>query len=212
MRIKEYPIAKNLGDNDVLVIETDEGTKQMPVKSLAGQVSGSTTSDTIDAIIKSSDFSKIIDKIYPVGSLYISYNSKSPASIFGGSWVQITDKFLRAANDTNTGGSDEITLTTAQMPEHRHMTYAPFYFWRWGDTTANDKSMVRLSVASVGYGVLAVAFNGKTTANYFYTYQVQSTTDPASTQGSRYINNTGSSESINQMPAYQDVYVWRRIS
>lgn len=210
MRIKEYPIAKNLGDNDVLIVETDEGTKQMPVKSLAGQVSGSTTSDTIDAIIKSSDFSKIIDKIYPVGSLYCSYNSKSPASIFGGSWVQITDKFLRAANDTNTGGSDEITLTSAQMPKHRHSTYGTYYTWKWGNTEASDTGMVRPHVLSVGYGIAAISFSGKTASNYIYTYQ--GNPNPSKSEGATNVAYTGSGNSVDAMPAYQDVYVWRRIS
>ena len=31
---------------------------------------------------------------YPVGSIYMSYSSTSPASIFGGKWTQIKDRFL----------------------------------------------------------------------------------------------------------------------
>lgn len=51
-------------------------------------------------------------KIYPVGAVYISYVSTSPASLFGGSWTQITGRFLRAANDVSTGGADSFNMAT----------------------------------------------------------------------------------------------------
>ena len=41
-----------------------------------------------------------LDKTYPVGSIYLSLNSTSPASLFGGTWKQIKDRFLLAAGDT----------------------------------------------------------------------------------------------------------------
>lgn len=50
-----------------------------------------------------------LDLIYPIGSIYISYNSTSPANLFGGSWSNITGYFLRASSDTDTGGSNSHT-------------------------------------------------------------------------------------------------------
>ena len=44
----------------------------------------------------------LIDKIYPVGSIYISTNSTSPATLFGGTWKQIKGRYLIGA-----GGSAE---------------------------------------------------------------------------------------------------------
>ena len=58
-------------------------------------------------------------KAYPVGAYYISESATSPASLFGGTWTQVTGRFLRAANDTATGGSDTHTLTTAQLPKNK---------------------------------------------------------------------------------------------
>ena len=58
-------------------------------------------------------------KAYPVGAYYISESATSPASLFGGTWTQVTGRFLRAANDTATGGSDMHTLTTAQLPKNK---------------------------------------------------------------------------------------------
>lgn len=78
---------------------------------------------------------------YPVGAIYISGVSTSPAALFGGTWEQIKGRFLlgtgaNEANSTNkwgalsagaynaaageTGGAAQITLKTAQMPTHSH--------------------------------------------------------------------------------------------
>lgn len=64
------------------------------------------------------------DKIYPIGSIYISAASTSPATLFGGTWEQIKDTFLLAAGDTyaagTTGGEATHTLTVDEMPSHSH--------------------------------------------------------------------------------------------
>ena len=114
-------------------------------------------------------------KAYPVGAYYISESATSPASLFGGTWTQVTGRFMRAANDTATGGSDTHTLTTAQLPKNK--VYS----------SANVNGNAGFSDA-------------------LYT--------GAFTQGSEYayLNLTyiGGGQSHNNMPAYKDVYVWRR--
>lgn len=114
-------------------------------------------------------------KAYPVGAYYISESATSPASLFGGTWTQVTGRFLRAANDTATGGSDTHTLTTAQLPKNK--AYSS------GDVNGN-----------AGF------------SDELYT--------GAFSQGSEYayLNLTyiGGGQSHNNMPAYKDVYVWRR--
>lgn len=62
---------------------------------------------------------------YPVGSIYVSYSSTSPASIYGGSWEQITNRFLLGAGDTytagTTGGASTVSLSASTtMRSHRH--------------------------------------------------------------------------------------------
>lgn len=57
---------------------------------------------------------------YPVNSVYISFSSTSPATLFGGTWVQITSGVLRMANNTNTGGSDTFTISADNLPKHQH--------------------------------------------------------------------------------------------
>lgn len=61
----------------------------------------------------------------PVGYVYTSFVSTSPAILFGGTWEQLDGVFLRAAKDTKTGGSDTRTLTTSNLPSHSHSFSTP---------------------------------------------------------------------------------------
>ena len=62
--------------------------------------------------------------IYPVGAIYMSVSSTSPATLFGGTWSALTDRFLIGAGSAytaeTTGGETAHTLTVAEMPSHRH--------------------------------------------------------------------------------------------
>lgn len=58
--------------------------------------------------------------IYPVGAIYASANSTSPASLFGGSWTRITDAALRGATWVGYSGSDTHALSVNEMPSHKH--------------------------------------------------------------------------------------------
>ena len=63
--------------------------------------------------------SQLIDLFYPVGSIYTSMNSTDPSEKFGGTWTQITDRFLYCANSSKVeGGSAKIT--EENLPSHNH--------------------------------------------------------------------------------------------
>lgn len=66
----------------------------------------------------------LLDFVHPVGSLYWSKNPTDPATLFGGTWTRVKDKFILAAGDSYeqgaTGGAATVTLTTDQMPSHTH--------------------------------------------------------------------------------------------
>ena len=66
----------------------------------------------------------LLEVVYPIGSIYQSTKSISPASIIGGAWKQITAKFLLGAGENYTcgqiGGEEEHTLTTDEIPSHNH--------------------------------------------------------------------------------------------
>ena len=68
-------------------------------------------------------FISLTDLTHPVGAIYLSTASTSPASLFGGSWSQITSRFLYATTSSNwTGGSNTHTLSVSEMPSHTHST------------------------------------------------------------------------------------------
>ena len=66
----------------------------------------------------------LVDLIYPVGSVYISFNNKAdPSVLFGGTWERIRNRFLWAATENGvmgeTGGEESHTLTVEEMPSHK---------------------------------------------------------------------------------------------
>ena len=65
---------------------------------------------------------------FPIGAIYMSTSSTSPASLVGGTWTQLQDRFLIAAGGSYslgaTGGAATVALTTSTIPSHRHGTTA----------------------------------------------------------------------------------------
>lgn len=72
---------------------------------------------------------EILNIIYPVGSIYLSWNSTNPSTYFGGTWVQLKGGFLYGfvespgtGNGTgtstgkNNGNTGSTTLTANQLP------------------------------------------------------------------------------------------------
>lgn len=63
--------------------------------------------------------------VYPVGSVYISREATDPATLFGGTWERLKDRFILAAGDTygvgTTGGEAAHALTVEEMPAHKHV-------------------------------------------------------------------------------------------
>ena len=127
----------------------------------------------------------VIGMIYPVGSIYMSVNATSPASLFGGTWEQLKDRFLLAAGDTyaagSTGGEAKHTLTVDEMPTHRH---SPLFF--------GSDSMLGLN--AVGDGTVRLKYESGASANNISTAA------------------TGGSQPHNNMPPYLAVYAWKRIA
>ena len=121
----------------------------------------------------------------PVGYVYISWSSTSPASLFGGSWTAITGRFPYFNAGTGTGGSNTHKLSENEIPRHKH----PQTF---GQTNA-----------------VTGAYNEA----YAYPYKVSGQYAKAVATVKEYLqstNWTGGGASHNNMPAYQTLYAWRR--
>jgi len=112
----------HLGGDGTYVMPTTDGTSgQVMSTNGDGQVSFTTLTDVTATIANA----------YPVGSLYMNAtNSTNPATLLGfGTWssfgagrvligIDSSDTDFDTAEET--GGSKTHTLTTAQLPSHRH--------------------------------------------------------------------------------------------
>ena len=128
-----------------------------------------------------------IDDVYPVGSIYMSVNSTSPQTLFGGTWEQIKDKFLLSCGDTynngSTGGSADAIVVS-----HTH-TFDRAYAL----TTDSTQGVDRNSNA----GQTGTKVNNLLQSNGGAIYR-------------NTINSTGDSGTGKNMPPYLSVYMWKR--
>lgn len=100
---------------------------------------------------------------YPVGAIYISTVSTSPASLFGGTWEQLKDRFLLGAGDTYaagaTGGEASVTLSLEQMPPHDHGISAQVYTNAPGSKTISGNEAGASTVMQTGFAGGGAAHN-----------------------------------------------------
>ncbi len=109
--------ARDAADATALLDEALEDMLIRPIEK------GGTGADTAQGAVRN-----FKDYIFPVGAVYMSVNSASPASFIGGTWERLKDRFLLGAGDTYaagaTGGSATHTLTVNEMPRHNHKSWA----------------------------------------------------------------------------------------
>lgn len=143
---------------------------------------GLTTNDFTDSY--KNQIENIFDIIYPIGSLYMSTEPTSPASLFGGTWTQIKDKFILAAGDNHLvgeeGGEEQHTLTGSEMPAHSHF--------------------VPSNVSADGSGIMTGGYLDASNVNDYSTTHWYVAT-----------NERGGNAAHNNMPPYLSVYVWKRV-
>ena len=137
----------------------------------------------------------VFDLIYPVGSIYMSVNAASPATLFGGELEPIKDTFLLSAGDTyaagTTGGEAEHALTESELPA----LDGTIYFQSNGAT--------RGIVGTNTNGICKVSGNNCAPAY------------PNNTTGTKDGYNAakisfGGNAAHNNMPPYLAVYMWKR--
>lgn len=67
---------------------------------------------------------RLMDKVWPIGSIYMSIDSTDPAIRFGGRWVRIEGRFLLGASKDHPvneeSGEETHVLSVDEMPEHAH--------------------------------------------------------------------------------------------
>lgn len=77
----------------------------------------------------------LLDIVYPIGAIYFSRNSTSPASIVGGSWTQIQGAVLGAVGESISNGyGGDKTISIDQMPKHKHSV-------KWSNDPDDEKAV-----------------------------------------------------------------------
>lgn len=129
---------------------------------------------------------------YPIGSIFLSVTNMNPATYFGGTWVQIQDRFLLCAGSTysagNTGGSathkhttSGHTLTVDEIPSHNH-------------------SMVNTNSGGSGSQYTVTVQYGKGFGWNLYTLNA----------GGGKSHSHGDTGNASSLPPYLVVYAWKR--
>lgn len=129
-------------------------------------------------------FEAIFNRIYPIGSIYISTTDTNPGTLFTGTWEKIENRFLLASGSSyqlgSTGGEATHKLTINELPSHTHNASAGQFI----STSPN-----------VTPGTLMSFDSGQ-----YKRYSMNST------------SSTGGSKAHNNMPPYLVVSIYKRIS
>ena len=89
-----------------------------------------------------SNYVNLMDIVYPVGSVFISNTSISPADSIGGTWTKLdSDTFICCGTPNTTGGANSIRLTINEMPSHNHRVAG------WGEWLGtNNQNYMRITL------------------------------------------------------------------
>jgi hypothetical protein len=131
---------------------------------------------------------------YPIGSIFMSVESTSPAYLFGGSWERIQDKFLLSAGGSypagSIGGKSSVTLTVDQIPSHRHGQRIAPLGGGWSQPMLSYSTATTQGISITGNTKNEQTKNAEVTTTQF----------------------TGGGLAHENMPPYLAVYTWKRIA
>lgn len=158
----------------------------------------------------------IMNKVYPVGSIYMSVNPNDPAELFGGIWsrwgsgrvpVGVDDQQDEFKDVEQIGGENMHVLTTAELAAHTHIQ------------ELHNHVQLPHSHSLAGH---THSFSSSTDAAGNHTHTLSGTTGGAegnsgevsteSADTSAVNQNTGESAAHNNLQPYVTCYMWKRIA
>lgn len=126
---------------------------------------------------------------YPVGAYYLSNSPTSPASLFGGTWTQVTDdRFLCGASSVTMGGANSQSFTAKDIPYHRHGFRAYWTVSSYVAGSVNRRCVAYDADVDDDKGSMGTAGNWSTDTDH----PIQDVV------------------TVNNMPLYRSCYMWYR--
>lgn len=171
-----------------------------------------TLTNEIKAFVQAS----FLDMLYPVGSVYLSVESTSPAVLFGGSWEQIKDTFLLSAGDNYSAGASggKAIYSANDMPAHTHtrgtMEIVGQWSTRWNQAV---RGFFELSTSGAFYFDQDNSKPGRITAEDGSASNSGKTAYPGFRASGGWTGETsqsGANTYATILPPYLVVYMWKR--
>lgn len=164
---------------------------QLPVVPVSKGGTGATSATS--ALTNLGTKKWLLDNVFKVGYVWVSYTNTSPASILGGTWTPITGRFPYFNAGVGTGGSNTHTHGLGAG-------YAQFSDSGYGSGNAAIVAGRQTASWSNGSGVIIQWVGGQFNRFQHGNISTQSVGTPLG----------GSTDSGNNMPSYQTLYAWRR--
>jgi len=153
----------------------------------------------------------------PVGYIYMSVVSTSPATLFGGTWSRVGQGRVLVGQDATqtefdtaeeTGGEKNHTITTCQLPAHTHSVDHDHPAATSSSDGAHTHTLERKTASGTSTGVVrggaTATADGTTASGGGHTHSV----DVAAFTGSS--GSVGSGTPANNLQPYLVVYMWKR--
>lgn len=191
-----YPDTRNATNNFTVASDWNLYTHGSEILDLIKNQAGTLGYQTADQV-SSATVQKILNSVYPVGSIYISTSSTSPASFLGGTWQRLYDRMLVGGGNSYscgaTGGAATVALTQAQTP-----------------SVTGSITMHQAGVSTNVNAVSGCFSSGLTNNN---TNRDGGTKNSGSVSiGVINFSNGGQNQAHENMPPYLAVYMWQRVA
>lgn len=141
-----------------------------------------------------------IDLIYPIGAIYASTVSTSPATLFGGTWTALADKQTLVQAGTYSAGSTGGSSTAVNV-SHNHTDTFSTALGGAHTHTVNASSVDGSDTTTVSSNAASVASTINTSIQSSHTHTINGG-----------VAASGVSGTNANMPPYLAVYMWKRTS